>query len=215
MCKCREYPARCTSVGLHRTSHNSDKCEVCFNIYYIGLAVSVDTCEYLLLLGGKFLLVNDYRHRVDTRWHMLKADTVLFKHLKHTSAEAYLGVHHILFDVDRCEALFAGDTCDGELRLLRGRFNDERSVVVRSVGVFDVNGYACLPYREDSVLVKHRCAHIGKLTKLLVGDYLDGLRILDDSWVCKQEARNVRPVLVKVCADSRSYYRACYVRTAS
>ena len=47
--------------------------------------------------------------------------------------------------------------------------------------------------------MKHGCAHVGKLTKLTVGDDLDGLGILHDTGIHHQEAGNVRPVLVKIC----------------
>ena len=51
---------------------------------------------------------------------------------------------------------------------------------------------------RDGLLVQHARAHIGELAHLRIGDAADGLRVLHDARVGREEARHVRPVLVQV-----------------
>ena len=48
--------------------------------------------------------------------------------------------------------------------------------------------------------MKHRRAHVGKLTKLTVGDGIDDAGILDDTGVCHHKAGYVGPVLIEIRA---------------
>ena len=79
---------------------------------------------------------------------------------------------------------------------MAGALHDPGSLVIRRVGIADVDRNPCFSHREHCVLMKHAGAHIGKLAQLTVCDRLDRLRILDDARICNEKARHIRPVLI-------------------
>jgi hypothetical protein len=98
-----------------------------------------NTCHDISALGSKLLRGNDDRHRVDTRRKMLKGHTVFLNYLKHASAEAKLGIHHILLYRNGREAHLARDTRDYILADDVRFGNDEGSLVLGTVGVSDID----------------------------------------------------------------------------
>ena len=136
---------------------------------------------------------------------MLKANLAFLERLKETAAKADLGIHHILFDRNDRKASL---TCNSRNDVLRDRLgrmrNDHRSLIVRTVGIADVDRDSRIADREDRILMENGCSHVGKLAKLLVGDRFNHARILNKTGIRHQKARNVGPVLVKI-----GVYRAC------
>ena len=72
------------------------------------------------------------------------------------------------------------------------------------VGVEDRDGDVGFAHGEDRLLVQDARAHIGKLVHLVEGDAANGARALDDARVGREEARDVRPVLVEVRIEGAS-----------
>ena len=96
-----------------------------------------------------------------------------------------------------------------------GSRHDEGACVLRSVGVLDIDRNVRASHREDSVLVEHACAHVGKLAQLGICDNADSLGVLDDTGVSYQEAAYVCPVLVEVCVNRAGYDGASDIRTTA
>ena len=119
---------------------------------------------------------------------MLEGDSVFFKCLQHSAAKTDLSIHHIFFDIDRAEALLAGDTGDHIFGFLTGAAYDPGTGILRLIGVTDIDGNTLLTYREDGVLMQDAGSHIGQLTKLTVGDDFDNFRIINNSGISDQEA---------------------------
>ena len=146
---------------------------------------------------------------------MLKGDAVLFKHAEHLSPKPNLGIHHGLLYVNRAESLLAGNSGDGVTRLAAGALHNKCALVLRTVGVPDIDGNALLAHRENGVLMKDAGSHVGKLPQFLVCNGLDNFRILHDSGVCHQNAGHIRPVLVHIRVDGLGHDRARNIGTAS
>ena len=147
---------------------------------------------------------------------MLKRNVEILKHGQHLAAEADLGVHQVLFDVDDREAFFARNAGDDIVRgILRRGGDDHRAAVGGGIGVLDVNRDPRKANREDRFLVQHGRAHVGKLAQLAVGDGLDRLRMVHDAGVCHEEARDIRPVLVNVGVDGAGHDGAGHVGAAA
>ena len=147
---------------------------------------------------------------------MLRENIVVLENLEQLAQEALVAVHPVLLDGDYREVLLAGDTGDDMLACGRvGSRHDEGACVLRSVGVLDIDRNVRASHREDSVLVEHACAHVGKLAQLGICDNADSLGVLDDTGVSYQEAAYVCPVLVEVYLCSLCNYRTCEVRTAA
>ncbi len=158
----------------------------------------MDLGEDGLLLLLKLVLVHEDGERVNAGGHVLEADAVVLERLKSLAAETDLRVHHVLLDVDRGEALLTRDTGDRERRLAGSIFHDKGTLVLRTVGVLDVDRNACRADREDRVLVENACAHIRELAKLAVGDRLDDAGIVHDMRIGYEETGHIGPVLIQV-----------------
>ena len=130
---------------------------------------------------------------------MFKGNSLFFKLFQYLAAKSDLGVHHIFFDIDSYEAFFTCNTGNGIDRFVAGTCHDHGSFIFRLVGITDVDRNTRFAYREDRILMKHSCSHIGKLTKLAVCNYINGLRILNETRVCYQETRHIGPVLIEIC----------------
>jgi hypothetical protein len=104
-----------------------------------------------------------------------------------------------LLDVHRHEVLAAGDARNQVLVAHRlGRLANRGSSVLGTVGVHDLDGDVDLAHREDGLLLEDRGAHVGELAHLVKRDATDGAGVLDDPGICREEARDVRPVLIDV-----------------
>ena len=146
---------------------------------------------------------------------MLKGDAVLLKHAEHLSPKPNLGIHHGLLYVNGAESLFARNSGDGVTRLAAGTLHNESSLVLRPVGIPDIDGDTFLAHRENGVLVKNAGSHVGKFPQFLVCNGLNDFRILHDSGVCHQNTRHIRPVLVHIRVDGLGHDRARNIGTAS
>ena len=189
---------RGTVVGFHAAAYDCDQRKVSGDIDVIGVAEFVDLREDRLLLLLELMLMHEDGESVDAGGHMLETDAVVLEGLQSLAAETDLRVHHVLLNVDRGEALLAGDAGDGEGRLAGRIFHDERAFVLRRVCILDVDRDARRADREDRVLMEHACAHVGELAELTVRDRLDDAGILDDVRIGYEEAGHVGPVLIEV-----------------
>ena len=140
---------------------------------------------------------------------MLKRDVVILKHVKHTTAKADLGVHHILFNIDDRKSASAGNTGNDVLAVVfRCGGNDHCAGSGGVVCVANVDRNARITNREDRILMEHRSTHIGKLTQLAIGDGLNGQGIVNNARVSHQATRNVGPVFIEVCLCGARHNRA-------
>ena len=146
---------------------------------------------------------------------MLEGDAILLEYLKNLSPKPNFGVHHCLVDVHSAEALLSGNTCDGVVRTLAGILDDHGTRIFRTVRVTDIDRDSGFSYREDCVLMKNACTHVGELTELGVGDGFDRSWILDDSRICYKETGNICPVLVKVRLDRTCHDGTCDIGTTA
>ena len=182
----------------------------------IGANHTVDRTENLLASTLNQARCNNDTHIVNARGEMLKGNFVLLENLENLASEADLGVHHILFDRDDREALLARNSRDHAVGIVIGGLcHDHRTLCRRLVGVTDIDRNACVAHGEDRILVEHGRAHIGQLTKLTVSDRLNSAGVLDNSGVCHHKARNVGPVLVKVCLCGTRHDRTRNIRAAT
>ena len=83
------------------------------------------------------------------------------------------------------------------------------------VRVEDGDGDVGLAHGEDCLLVQDARAHVGQLVHLVERDAADGARALDDAGVCREEARDVSPVLVQVGVEGARHDGARDVATAT
>ena len=81
-------------------------------------------------------------------------------------------------------------------QLSAGALYDESALVLRTVGVADIDRDSFFSYREDRVLMEYACAHVSQLTKLFIGNGLDDLRILHDTRIGYKETGYIGPVLI-------------------
>ena len=146
---------------------------------------------------------------------MLKGNAIFFKRLQYLSAKANFRVHHILLNIDGTKALLSGNTGNDILGFLAGTSHNPGAIVLRGIGITDIDGNPLLTDRENSILMQYRCSHIGKLPKLSIGNYLNPLGAVNDSGVCNQETGNIGPVLIYISLYSLGNDGARYVRASS
>jgi len=155
-------------------------------------------------------------HRIYSRGKMLRVDRVAVKASEYSCGKAELCAHSVLFDIDDRKALFTRNAGYDLLTLMCVRIgNDESARILGVIRVSYIDSYAFLLHGEDGILVKHARAHIGKLSQLSVGYGGDGKWRVNYSWVRHKKARNIRPVLIKICACSPCDDRARYIRAAA
>ena len=143
---------------------------------------------------------------------MLKRNTVFLKYLQYLTPKTDLRVHHLFFNIDRAEILLPGNTCDNIFRLTAGTLHDQGAFVLRTIRISDINGNSLPSNRENRIFMHHGCAHIGKLTKLAVGDRLNRLRVFHYAGICHHYPGDIRPVLIYVGAHSSRNDRSCHIR---
>ena len=114
---------------------------------------------------------------------MFKGNTILLKSLQHLSSEPDFGVHHILFYIDGAKASLSRNTCDDILGFLTGTSHNPGTIVLRGIGISDIDGNPLLTHGENGILVKHCGSHVGKFTELLISNYINPLRIINNSGV--------------------------------
>ena len=146
---------------------------------------------------------------------MLDGDTIVFEYGQDFAAESDFGVHHIFFDVDGCKSFLSGNTGDRITRFSAGTFNDQRTRILRTVGIADVDRDTFLSYREDGFFMKHGSTHVCQLAKLYISDGIDHFRIFDDTWICDQETGYIGPVLIQISMDCFCDQRTCDIGSAS
>ena len=180
--KSRKHTGSSTLDGLHAASYDCDEGKTVDDLEMIGLYHLYKALGELLALTVKLAGIHNNADRVDTGGHVLRENIVVLEDLEQLAQEALVAVHSVLLDGDYGEVLLASDTSDDVFacRSVPGR-NDERACVLGRVGVLYVDRYIGASYREDSVLVEHACAHVGKLAQLGIGDNADSLGILNDT----------------------------------
>ncbi len=62
------------------------------------------------------------------------------------------------------------------------------ALVLRLVGIPDIDGNAFLSHREDGILMENPGSHIGKLAQLAVRNDINSLWILDNAGICNQKS---------------------------
>ena len=93
--------------------------------------------------------------------------------------------------------------------------DNERPLVLRGIGVFDMNRNTGLFHGENGVLVQNGCAHVGKLAQLAVGNDRDILRLIDNTRIGDHKAGNIGPVLILVRSRRAGDDRAGDIRAAA
>ena len=198
MCERCEDSSRCTSGGSHAPSDYSDEGKVCFYVNAVRMCHTMYAGNNLLLLIHELILVNEYRHGIDSRRHMLNRDSVVLEYSENLATESDLTVHLGLIYIYRTEALLTCNTGNYVLRLLTGALHNPCTRVLGSVGILNINRYSLSSNREDCILMKNGSTHVRKLSKLSVGNCFNRFRIINYTWIGYQESRYIRPVLIQV-----------------
>ena len=147
---------------------------------------------------------------------MLEGHSLVLNSLKDLTSEADLRIHLILFDIKNGESLFTCNTGNYSLCIKFLCLRNDHSAASRGiVCVSDIDGNTCKSYGEDRVLMKNSRTHIGKLTKLSVGDGIDGARILYKTGVCHKESGYVCPVFIDGRRHGTGNDRACDITSAA
>ena len=144
---------------------------------------------------------------------MLDIDAVPLKYSQNLSQKADLARHMLFVNDKGNETLFAGDSRDR--RALSGIPRDHGAVMLRLVGIADVDGDSAVLHRQNAVLMKHVRSHIGKLAQLLIGDASDRLRIFCKSRIRRINTGNIRPVLIDLRTQKSCEIGACDIRPAA
>ena len=203
----RENSSRSSPGGLHTPAYHSDQGQIRFQLDVVRMYGLVDPCNDLLLLFLKDIFMDKDGHGINPGRHMLDRNLVFFKHLQHLATESYLGIHHGLFNGNGNKAVCPRNSRDGVPGLPAGALHDQSSLVLGLVRVADVDRNARLSHRENGILMKHACPHIGQLPQLLVGDGLNGLGILDNPGIRNQKAGYIGPVLIQIRLHGQSHQR--------
>ena len=127
---------------------------------------------------------------------MLEGDAAVFKCLKNLASKADLRIHHVLFNIDGTKSLLSGNSRDNETGFLAGALHNPGAVVLRRVGIPDVDRDALSSDREDGILMQNACPHVRKLPQFLIGNGINADRIGDDAGIGNQKAGHVCPVLI-------------------
>ena len=143
----------------------------------------MDRGDHGLFLVYKIILMHQDRHRINTGRHMLKGNVVVLKCLQHFPPKPNLRVHHILIQHNRAKTLLAGNPGDRIFGFLTGTAHNPGALVLRHIGIADIDRNPLFPYREDRVLMEHRSSHVGKFPQFPVGDHIDPLRLINDTGI--------------------------------
>ena len=146
---------------------------------------------------------------------MFERKIIILKYLQNFSAKSDFGIHHIFFNINRCKAFLACNTCNRVLWLTTCAFYNPCTLIIRFVGIADIDWNTLFTYREDSIFMQYRCAHVRKLTQFLICNCFDRFRILDNSRICHKKTGNICPVLIYIRMDSLCHDRTRNIRTAS
>ena len=146
---------------------------------------------------------------------MFERKIIILKYLQNFSAKSDFGVHHIFFNINRCKAFLTCNTGNCMLRFTACAFYNPCAQIIRLICVADIDRNALFTYRENSIFMQYRCAHVRKLTQFLICNCFNRFRILDNSRICHKETGNICPVLIYIRMDSLCHDRACDIRTAS
>ena len=145
---------------------------------------------------------------------MFKGNAAVLKGLEHLAAKANFRIHHVFFNIDGTEAPLSCNSRNDEFGFLAGAFHNPCPVIVRRIGIADIDGNPFLSYRENSVLMENRCPHIGKLPQLLIGDGIDAYGVGDDTGIRNQETRNISPVFINLRMNSLCHDGSCNIGTS-
>ena len=160
----RENSSCSTTVRLHGTSYHCYQRHITFNLQIIRVDRSLDSCQYLLLFLLKLILMNNNTHGIDTGRNMFKGNTLFFKLFQNLTAKTNLRVHHIFFNIYRYKTFFTGNSGNGVMRFVAGACHNHGSLILRAVGIPDINRNARFTYRENRILMKYCCPHVGKFS---------------------------------------------------
>ena len=206
-----EDPAGCAAGRFHSASHDCNQGQISLQIYKIRLNRTVDSGYYRLLIVHELILMHKNRHGINAGRHVFKRDSILFKNIKHFSAEADFGVHHGFFNIYGTEPFFTCNTRDNIFGFAAGAFHYQSAGILGFIGVSDVDWNTFLAYREDCILMENAGSHIGKLTKLPVCNRFDWHRILHEARIGHQESGHIGPVFVDIGVNGLRYNGACDV----
>ena len=162
-----------------------------------------------VLMGRKKAVGHHHGHGIDPRGAVLKGHAQIGENIQQLRSEAHFPVHHAFFHQNGVEAFPPGHAGDrrGTDPLRQSRY-DQRSRILRAVGIADIDGDIRLPHREYRVFMQDRSPHIAQFPKLLIGDIGDGLRFLHDPGIREQDAGHVRPVLIEIRRGSPGHQGA-------
>ena len=95
---------------------------------------------------------------------MLYGNTVLLDYGKHLTDKSDFSIHHGFFNVDGAEILLSGNSGDDKSGLFQGIGHNHGAVILRCIGIFDLDGNSLFSYRENGILVENTGSHIAKLS---------------------------------------------------
>ena len=114
---------------------------------------------------------------------------------------------------DERRTLDARNTLDG-LPVVVYMVFDERTGMVGVEGVLHLDGYVLDADGIDGRRIDDLCTKVAELHRLDVGEFVDGVCGLDDTWICGHEPVDIRPNLQHLGSECRSY-DACRIVAAS
>ncbi|CDE05301.1 unknown [Anaerotruncus sp. CAG:390] len=211
-----EYSRRGTARLDHSASDDRDERHIVLDGDAVGAQRTAQSVEYAVAPALKSCRFEHNAHCVNAGGEMLEGDAVFLEYFKHAPAERRLGVHHVLLERYDGEPALSRNAGYHVLAVVILRGGDYHGAgVLRAQRVADIYRYTGISDREDSFLVQHRGAHIRKLAQLAVCYGLYGQRVVDYARISHLEARNIRPVFVKVRLRRARDDRARHVRAAA
>ena len=97
---------------------------------------------------------------------MLNADSVILTDFQCTADNTNLIRHMIFINGDNCEVFLPCDTGDHLLTWMIVFFHNDRTALLRVVGIQNIDWDVFFLYRENCLLMQNTRPHIGELTQL-------------------------------------------------
>ena len=195
--------ARKARAAAQVAAHGGDEREVVDHLDLERLDLLLDIAHQRVERIVHLALLHHGAKAVHARGHVLDTHAIALEHREGAAHKAHARLGAVARHVDGHEVALAGNARDDRLLLaLVGGLADDGARVLGGVGVLDHERDPRLAHREHGLLVQHARTHVGKLAQLLVGDARDGAGIGNDARIGREEARDVRPVLVEVGAEA-------------
>ena len=214
MGECGENPCGCPSFALHSPADDGNQCQIRFDLQHIRFCQTVNLGDNVLLLLDEFFLPHKNSHGIDTGRYMLHGNILIFERLQHLPDKTDLGIHPVFFYIDTAKIFSAGNSGNRVFGFSGGRFDNPGSLILRMIGIADIDRDSPLSYRKDRILMQNRSPHVGKLPQFQIGDRFNPLRMSDDVRIRYQKTGNIRPVFIYIRMDPSGDNGAGDIRTS-